>query len=241
MMKVSSPWIPAVYIGEQRKRNDQIAAISGTINSRIALNLYYTPLAGYVHRVEIVAREAGLWNQLTLVPTNPFDSPDDLVAANPLSKVPTLVRDDGVPMFGGPVIYEYLDSLHSGPKLYPQDTNDRWDALRLFGLAEGMFDAADLRVVELRRPEGEKSIFWIDRYQRAVDRCLDRLEAESRSFDRFHIGLISIAGALLWFDWQRQHRGNQVDWRPGRESLAKWLTETIDRPSYREGLAANTD
>ena len=39
------------------------------------MQLFYTPLAGYVHRVEIVAREAGLWDDLTLVPTNPFESP----------------------------------------------------------------------------------------------------------------------------------------------------------------------
>ncbi len=204
------------------------------------MKLFYTPLAGYVHRVEIVGREAGVWDALTRIPTNPFDSPDDLVAANPLSKVPTLVRDDGVPMFGGPVIYEYLDSFNDGQKLYPQDAGARWDALRLFGLSEGMFDAADLRVVELRRPEGEKSTFWIERYQRAVDRCLDRLELESRSFKGFNIGLVSIAGALLWFDWQRHHRGNQVDWRPGRENLAKWLEAVVERPSFKDGLAANT-
>ncbi|MDA0368771.1 MAG: glutathione S-transferase family protein [Proteobacteria bacterium] len=202
------------------------------------MKLYYTPLAGYVHRVEIVAREAGLWDQLTLVPTNPFDSPDDLVAANPLSKVPTLVRDDGVPMFGGPVIYEYLDSLHSGPKMYPQNAADRWEALRLFGLAEGMFDAADLRVVELRRPKGEKSAFWIDRYQHAVDRCLDRLESEAQSFTGFHIGHISIAGALLWFDWQRHNRGNHADWRPGRKMLDSWLGALVERPSYQAAAKA---
>ena len=204
------------------------------------MKLFYTPLSGYVHRIEIVARETGLWGSLTLVETNPFDSPDELVKANPLSKVPTLVRDDGVPMFGGPVIYEYLDSLHDRAKLYPRDTVARWDALRLFGLAEGMFDAADLRVVELRRPEKEKSRFWVDRYQAAVDRCLDRLEQESAAFDSFHIGLVSIAGALLWFDWQRKHHGNQVDWRHGRPTLATWVKKIQERPSYLAGLAANS-
>ena len=204
------------------------------------MKLFYTPLSGYVHRVEIVARETGLWNNLTLVATNPFDSPKELVAANPLSKVPTLVRDDGVPMFGGPVIYEYLDSLHDGAKLYPRDTAARWDALRLFGLSEGMFDAADLRVVELRRPEDEKSLLWIHRYQAAVDRCLDRLEQESAAFDHFHIGLVSIAGALLWFDWQLKNRGNQADWRASRPTLAAWVKMIQERPSYRAGLAANS-
>lgn len=199
------------------------------------MRLFYTPLPGYVHRVEIVAREAGLWHKLEKVPTNPFESPEALVAANPLSKVPTLIRDDGAPMFGGPVIYEYLDSLHDGPRMYPSGPA-RWEALRLFGLAEGMFDAADLRVVELRRPEGEKSPSWIERYQRAVDRCLDRLEKEAPGFEGFHIGLINIAGALTWFDWLRVNRGNQVDWRSNRSTLAQWLDRFTDRPSYRDGV-----
>jgi len=203
------------------------------------LKLFYTPMPGYVHRVEIVAREAGLWEALDKVPTNPFESPEALVAANPLSKVPTLIRDDGVPMFGGPVIYEYLDSLHDGPKMYP-DGPARWEALRLFGLAEGMFDAADLRVVELRRPDGEKSAMWIDRYQAAVDRCLDRLEEGAAGFSGFHIGLINIAGVLTWIDWLKEVRGNQVDWRPGRTTLSAWLDRFIDRPSYRDGVREGT-
>lgn len=199
------------------------------------MKLFYTPLPGYVHRVEVIAREAGLWDSLDKVATNPFDSPQELVAANPLSKVPTLIRDDGVPMFGGPVIYEYLDSLNEGEKMYPAGAA-RWEALRIFGLAEGMFDAADLRVVELRRPEGEKSPMWLDRYQAAVGRCLDRLEEEATQFEGFHIGLINVAGALLWFDWLRENRGNQVDWRPKRPTLAAWLDSFVDRPSYRNGI-----
>ncbi len=199
------------------------------------MKLFYTPLPGYAHRVEIVAREAGLWEKLERIPTNPFESPEALVAANPLSKVPTLIRDDGVPMFGGPVIYEYLDSLGSGSHLYPEGPA-RWDALRIFGLAEGMFDAADLRVVELRRPDGEKSPSWIERYQNAVERCLDRLEQEAAGFSGINIGLVNVAGALLWFDWLKVNRGNQVDWRRGRATLASWLDGFVDRPSYRDGI-----
>ena len=38
---------------------------------------------------------------------------------NPLSKIPTLVLDDGTVLYNSPVICEYLDSLHAGRKLVP--------------------------------------------------------------------------------------------------------------------------
>ena len=196
------------------------------------MKLFYTPLAGYIHRVQVVAIEAGLYDDLELVPTVPWEDPEALIAANPLGKVPALVRDDGVAMFGGPVIYEYLDSLHDGPKMYPAQGEARWTALRLFGLGEGLFDINDLRVVELRRPPEEQSPATLARYEVAVTRGLDRLEQEATALAGFHIGLISIAGALMWFDWLRETRGNQDDWRAGRPALLDWYGGFIERPSY---------
>ena len=97
----------------------------------------------------------------------------------------------------------------------------------------GMFDSADLRVVEVRRPEDERSPDAIDRYQRAVLRGLDRLEEESALFSGFHIGLISIAGLLMWIDWLSDNRGNQEDWRLHRPTLAAWYDAFVERPSYQ--------
>lgn len=196
------------------------------------MKLFFTPMAGYIHRVEIVAIEAGLYDDMELIPTTPWEDPEALIAANPLCKVPTLVRDDGVPMFGGPVIYEYLDSLHDGPKMYPASGEEHWNALRLFGLGEGLFDALDLRVVEMRRPKNEQSPNTLARYQRAVTRGLERLEEEAPAFGGFHIGLISIAGALMWFDWLRANGRDVEDWRPGGPRLLSWYDAFIQRPSY---------
>ncbi len=196
------------------------------------MKLFFSPLPNYIHRVEIVAIEAGIYDDLEIIPTVPWDSPAALLAANPLRKVPTLVRDDGVPMFGGPVIYEYMDSLHDGSKMFPASGDAKWNALRLFGLGEGLFDSADLRVVEVRRPDGEKSLEAIERYQSAVLRGLDRLEQEAADFQGFHIGLISIAGLLMWIDWLMETRGGQEDWRPNRPTLTTWYEKFIERPSY---------
>lgn len=196
------------------------------------VKLFFTPMPGYIHRVEIVAIEAGLYDDMELVPTTPWENPQALIAANPLCKVPTLVRDDGVSMFGGPVIYEYLDSLHDGPKMYPASGEARWKSLRFFGLGEGLFDALDLRVVEMRRPKNEQSPLTLARYLDAVTRGLDRLEDEAPEFEGFHIGLISIAGVLMWFDWLRANGREVRDWRPNRQKLLAWYDGFIDRASY---------
>ena len=56
-----------------------------------------------------------------------LDSTDPaLLAYNPLSKVPTLITDDGMSLYDSPVICEYLDSLGSAPKLFPAPGPARW-------------------------------------------------------------------------------------------------------------------
>ena len=54
--------------------------------------------------------------------------------------------DNGEPLIDLPVIVEYLDSLHSGAKVVPPSGEARWKALRLQALADGILDAAVLRL-----------------------------------------------------------------------------------------------
>ena len=58
-------------------------------------------------------------DRIETVPTNPNVSPADLVAINPLSKVPCLVTDDGLALFDSPVICEYLDSVGDALPMFP--------------------------------------------------------------------------------------------------------------------------
>ena len=59
------------------------------------MKLFFTPIPNLIHKVQVVAIEAGLYDQIERIPTNPFDRDPTHIAANPLSKVPTLVRYDG--------------------------------------------------------------------------------------------------------------------------------------------------
>ena len=112
------------------------------------MKLLYTPIKGYVHTVEAVINDAGLRDRIEPVPTRPYDEGTPLPTVNPLGKVPTLVLDSGEYLAGGPVIYEYLDSLHRRRRLFPAKGGQRWTTLRQAWMADGLFDTAVLLIVE---------------------------------------------------------------------------------------------
>ena len=75
---------------------------------------------------------------------------------NPLGKIPTLVLEDGTVIYDSPVICEYLDTLHDGPKLFPA-WPERLMALRRQALGDGMLDIALALLGERFRPAEQQS------------------------------------------------------------------------------------
>ena len=91
------------------------------------MRLHHIGTSPFVRKVRVVAIETGLDDRLDLVPAD-IRSPDsDYHLVNPLAKVPALERDDGRLLIDSPVICDYLDSLHDGPKLIPADPEGRFD------------------------------------------------------------------------------------------------------------------
>src|SRR4051812_18473399 len=115
------------------------------------MKLFHSPTSPYVRKVLVCAMACGLDNQLTKLRTNPWDSPAELLAQNPLSKVPCLVTEDGVALFDSPVICEYLDSVGAGG-LFPPPGAARWRGLKQQAIGDGVMDAAVPRRQEQARP-----------------------------------------------------------------------------------------
>ena len=94
------------------------------------MKLFYSPFHTFVHKILVTAHEAGLWQDITFVPTFPFknregEDQDDaysIAAINPLDKVPTLALDNGQVVFGSQAVVECLDSclLYTSPS--PRDS-----------------------------------------------------------------------------------------------------------------------
>jgi len=194
------------------------------------ITLRYSPTSPYVRKVVMTLIECGLEESVTLVRTDAWSPDTDLPKDNPLGKVPALSLGDGTVLYDSPVICEYLDTLHDGPRLFPAPGPARWTALRQQALGDGLNDAAVLRRLELNRPAGERSQAWADRQARAVARACDALETEAPGLSLAPtIGTVSILCALGYLDF----RFAADAWRRGRPALAAWFEQAAARDSYR--------
>ena len=195
------------------------------------MQLRYSPTSPYVRKVLITALETGTSNFFETISTGPWDSETNLGQTNPLCKVPALVLDSGEALFDSPVICEYLDSLHQGRKVFPQSGMQRFMALRLQALGDGIMDAAILRRLEAARPQAQQSPDWLARQQRAVLRGLDDMHGHTQDLQgEPHIGSITAACALAYLDF----RFADEPWRPGREALSDWFEDWCQRPSMAD-------
>lgn len=194
------------------------------------MKLYYSSTSPYVRKVNVFAIEADLDQAIERITTNPWIENASLLADNPLSKVPTLIMDDGTVLFDSPVICEYLDSLNEGRKLIPAAGLERWEALRLQALADGILDAAVLRFLERKRAAEQQSQEWDSLQHSTIHRVLSCLEDMVVSWGTdITIGQISIACALGYLDF----RFAEDDWHKEHPDLATWFLEFSQRPSMQ--------
>ena len=197
------------------------------------MKLYVSPASPYVRKVRVVAREAGLAAGIeeVVASVSPVAPNEQVSRDNPLGKLPVLIADDGSAIYDSPVICEYLDSLHSGRKLFPAAGPARWTALKLQALADGLLDAALLARYEAAlRPEPRRWPEWIAGQKRKIADALDTLERDVDLLGgELTIGNLSVACALGYLDF----RFAADAWRTGRPKLDAWLAEVSKRESLR--------
>lgn len=192
------------------------------------MKLYHSPTSPYVRKVMACAMIRGLDGRIEKHGSNPHASPADLVADNPLSKVPCLVTDDGLSLFGSQLICEYLDSLGEELPLFPAHGAPRWRALKLQSLGDGILDAAVPCRGEQGKPQEAARDAQIARYKAAMSRAVDTLEADP-PHKHIDIGSITVACALGYLDF----RFGSDPWRDGHPKLAAWY----EAFSKNKGLA----
>jgi glutathione S-transferase len=185
------------------------------------MELFYADLSPFARKVRAVTEEKGLAERITATPVNPYEAPERLRAANPLSKVPTLVLDDGRALYDSTVICEYLDSVGGGRRLLPAEGEARFDVLRRNALVNGIIETAFALACEMHRREpGERSPRWIEHWRTVILRTVDALEAEigdwPEALDMAHL----TAGCALGYLDVRLNE--QVDWRAGHPEVAAW-------------------
>ncbi|MDH5189299.1 MAG: glutathione S-transferase N-terminal domain-containing protein [Rhodospirillaceae bacterium] len=197
------------------------------------MKLHYSPTSPYVRKVLVSAIELGISASIELLPTNVWDPNTDIASHNPLGKVPALVTEGSEILYDSPVIIDYLDSLNPDIELIPASGRARWNALRRQALADGIMDAAILRLLEEKRPDSERSDGWIARQKGALNRALAQFESEADGFGiDINIGTIAAGVALGYLDF----RFAGDNWRVDNPALADWFDIFCDRPSMVETM-----
>jgi glutathione S-transferase len=189
------------------------------------MKLAYSPASPYVRKVNACAIARGIDKQIERWKVGTTDPA--LLEFNPLSKVPTLITDDGMHLFDSPVICEYLDSVGSAPKLFPPAGPTRWRALTQEALADGILDATQPRRREVALPQDEGRKTYIEGQQGKVARALDEFEKQADSLGSLDtIGEITIGCALGYLDFRYPHE----PWRPGHPKLTAWYDKVSKLP-----------
>jgi glutathione S-transferase len=196
------------------------------------MKLFWSSRSPFVRKVMVAAHEVGVADRIAtervVVSANKPNA--DVMAVNPLNKIPTLVLDDGSVLYDSRVIAEYLDTLHDGPRLHPADGAARLQTLRRQALGDGMLEVGVLWLGERNRPKEAQSESHLAAFQLKTRLALDRLEAETLDLANLpDIGHIAIGCAVGYLDF----RFPAEAWRTGRPGLAAWYAAFAQRPSMR--------
>lgn len=192
------------------------------------IKLYSSPTSPYARKVRVLVAELGIEDQVEEVMVDPHASPAELLAVNPLSKIPALMTEQGIALPDSKLVIEYLLARGSGLAALPEG-EQRWAALRLQQLGDGIIDAAVATVMERRRPEGIVYTTFLDRQAAVINRALEALEADAGSLSSGEPRLVEIAVgvALAYLDFRMPY----VEWRPKFGALNTWFTLFSQRTS----------
>jgi glutathione S-transferase len=195
------------------------------------MKLHWSPRSPFVRKVMVVVHELGLLDRVACVRTVAASTKPhaELMKDNPLSKIPTLVLDDGAVVYDSPVICEYLDGLNGAPRLHPAEPQARLTALRRQALGDGFLDLLVLlRDERLRANPSDAHKASAATRKAAVLNSLDG-DAAALSAAPFGIGHIAIGCALSYLDF----RYADEDWRKDHPRIAAWHAGFAARPSMR--------
>ncbi len=178
--------------------------------------IYYAPASPYSTKVRMVAALAGYDAEHIVVAT--AEDPAELIASNPLGKVPALMTDDGQAVFDSPVMCQFINHA-AGGALYPKNAAKRLEVLQREALADGICDCLIVYMYEIRlRPENMRIQTIMDRQFGKAMRGLDVLCAGKLNVpakvDAGHIATRAMIGYLeLRFEGK---------WEKGRTKLKRF-------------------
>lgn len=198
------------------------------------MKLLASPPSPYTRKVRIVLAEKRIECDLELVDVQPVENAVN--RHNPLGKVPTLVLDDGTPLYDSRVIVEFLDNVSPFSRLIPDDNRDRVQVRRWEALADGVLDAGLLVRYESQRDKREQSPAWREKQLARMHRGLAQMAADldGRPWchgERYSLADIALGCCLGWLDFRRP---GELDWLAQYPGLARHYAKLLERPAFAD-------
>lgn len=200
------------------------------------MKLLYAAPSPYSRKVRILSRELGLADRIeeVQVVTTPVAPAAVVSAANPLSKIPILLLDDGSALYDSRVICEYLEHLawDSGTVSAPKQGLARFAVLRRQALADGLLDAALLHRYEtVLRPKELHWSGWLEAQLGKVQEALASLASDLPAIEpALTVDAAAVASVLGWLEF----RMPEFTWQEDHPALNKFYKAVLGRASLHQ-------
>lgn len=215
--------------------SERFLMVTSDMGPNARMRLFSSPTSPFCRKVLVCALARAISVEEVFVDMRA----SDYRANNPLGQIPTMAFDNGTCLYDSDVIVQFLDTCHDGPSLIPPE---RFATLTRVHLGNGLMEAVLSRIMELRRPDGERSPSFIAHLEQRVASVLAALEQDAKMLrtDSLDAPSVTVMCALEYVDFRYPH-----DWRNRHDALATWhLTLAnrrlfaLTRPSRAEPLNA---
>jgi glutathione S-transferase len=186
----------------------------------------------YARKARIAIAEKGV--ACEFVSASPRDPASGVSAANPLSKIPTLLLDDGTAIFDSSVIAEYVDGIGSGPKLIPETFAERIAVRRWEALGNGLLDATVNIMHDRRLPAPQQQgADYVARQMQKIEAALAFIDKSVVGTDFVHgekisLGDVVCGTALGYLDRVLP----EFDWRGRYANARRYGAKLAARPAF---------
>ncbi len=193
------------------------------------MNLYLNEASPYARLIRVLLIETGLDSETDMIFVDPWELPDELLRANPASKVPVLSLRDGTQLVESTCISDYLIQ-HSGQSaLSPLSHRDAEARLQILGLGRAAIDCSFGSVIQQRfAPNSPLIERWLATLPRIAG-ALEELYAGKKSTN-LDLADLTVAVAFEYIGF----RLPKTEW----QSHASHLAERVSTLGQRMSLEA---
>jgi glutathione S-transferase len=189
-----------------------------------------SPFARYV-RVVALQLEQGLEQALELAWCDPWGNDPELIALNPLCRIPTLVTDQGIGLSESGLIVQYL--LQQKPEHELAKSAYDPEVLQLCGLAHGLMELSFNTVINDKHAGKEQRASYLgERRVAGIKRMLEQLEQgqPDRPDGNLNLADLALVVALQYL----MFRLPELIQVPQYPQLHNWLMAISEHKVFKE-------